>query len=63
MAHAHAQSHFEAVKITCDTCVIHLTICAIAALARTKKTRSFRHGKLKASRATVTEDRGTKGRG
>ena len=53
MAHAHAQSHFWVVKI--DTRVIDLD-CARAALAWTKKKRSLRNEKLKANRASETEE-------
>ena len=58
--HAHAQSHFGAVKI--DPCS-SFRLYGRVALARTKKKRTLRNGKLKASRASATEDRGTKGRG
>ena len=39
-----------------------MRLCTRAALARTKQKRSLRNGKLKASRSSATEDRGTKGR-
>ena len=56
MAHVHAQSHLGAGHL----CYLDY---AIEQLSRTKKNRSLRNGKLKASRASATEDRGTKGRG
>ena len=48
---AHAQSQFWAVKIYCDTRVIHLDY-ARAALAWTEEKRSLRNEKLKANRAS-----------
>ena len=67
MAHAHAQSYLGGgggLKMTCDARACYsFRQCARAALARTNKKRSLRNGKLKASRVSATEGRGTKVRG
>ena len=55
MAHAHALSHFWAVKTVTPVLLIS-TAHARAALAWTKKKRSLRNEKLKANRASETEE-------
>ena len=63
MAHAHGQSHFGAVNTDlCHPCY-SFRLHTRAALAWTKKKRSLRNGKLKANRASATEDREKKGSG
>ena len=47
---------FVRLKPTYDTLVIHFDYYTRAALARTKKKRSFKNGKLKANRASETEE-------
>ena len=51
-----SKSSFGQLKPTCDTRVIHFDYYARAALAWTKKKRSLRNEKLKASRASDTEE-------
>ena len=58
MAHAHAQTHFGAVKTDLLHPYYSFRLSARAALARTKKNKlSLRNGKLKACRASVTNER------
>ena len=54
--HAHAQSQFGAVKTDPWNPCYSLQLYARAALAGTKKKRSLRNEKLKANRASVTEE-------
>ena len=54
MAHAHAQSRFWAVKTVTPAFLFRLR--ARAASAWTKKKRSFRNEKLKANKASETEE-------
>ena len=56
MVHAHAQSHFWVVKTVTPVLLISTTYMLRAALAWTKKKRSLRSEKLKANRASETEE-------
>ena len=52
MAHAHAQSHFGAVKTDLYTRVIDFDYALESSFSMTEKKRSLRNEKLKANRAS-----------
>ena len=56
MAHAHAQSYFGAVKTNLRHPCYSFRLYARAALAWTKQKHPLRNGKLKANRASETEE-------
>ena len=52
-----SKSSFGQLKLTCDTRVIHFKLYARAALAWMKKKRSLRNKKVKANKASETEEK------